>query len=229
MTTTKDTAQGSRPAGSACRSRRHDVPGCRPRVAPGLEICAECRDQAEEHLVDLPVLYEMCAYELDLRRPAPRERVSGYRPHGIVLRDTVVAVRADIQGVLTSWCGLVTSERGVLGPDQLSVRQLTRFVAVHLNWLTRHPAAPDLVDELADLFGAAREVLRPPDEQRRVLGPCAHPGCGLMVLAHPGPDNGAADRVSCEAGHVWRPEHWLLLRGRRTADLPRTASPEGAE
>src|ERR671933_605735 len=136
MTAMGDRAPRNRPAGTVCRGRRHDGPGCRPRVAPGLEICAECRDQAEEHLVDLVGLYEMCAYMLDLRRPALRERVSGYRPRGIALSDTVVAVRADIQGVLASWCGLVTGERGVRGPDQLGIRQLTSFLAVHFTWLT---------------------------------------------------------------------------------------------
>jgi len=197
-----------------CRSHRHDGAGDPSRTVPGLAICAECRDEVEEDLLELPALYDMCAYMLDLRRPRPRERVSGHRPHGIVLRDAVVSIRSDILGVLASWCGLVSSERGVTGPDELSIRRLSTFMLVHFRWLTAHPAGPDFADELASLAEVAREVLKPEPVTELALGPCASPGCGWTVRAQGDPPK----RVRCDAGHEWPPDQWLLLRGDQRLD-----------
>lgn len=203
-----------------CRSRRHDGDDAPPRTAPGLAICADCREEAEENLLELPGLYDMCAYMLDVRRPQLRERVSGRKRRGIVLREAVVNVRSDVLGVLASWCGLVAKERGVSGPDELSVPRLSTFVLIHFGWLTAHPAAPDFVDELAALADGARAVLQPESTAEITLGPCARPGCGWTVRAEGHPPR----RIRCDAGHEWPPEQWLLLRGGHQLD-----SREGGE
>lgn len=194
-----------------CQSRRHDRDDAPSRTSPGSRICAACREQTEEDLVELPGLYEMCAYMLDLRDPLPRERVGGHRPKGIVLRDAVVTVRTDILGVLASWCGLITSERGVTGPDEPSIRRLTTFMLIHFTWLTAHPAASDFADELNHLAESARSVLTPPAEAVLDLGPCARHGCGRTVRT----DGHPPTRARCDAGHEWAPEQWLLLRGKQ--------------
>lgn len=201
-----------------CRSQRHG--GVPSRIAERLAICVECRDQAEENLVELPQLYDMCAYMLDVRPQKPQERVSGHRPQGIVLRDAVVNIRSDILGVLASWCGLVASERGVPGPDELSIPRLSTFVLVHFGWLTAHPAGADFTDELAALADRARAVLTPEPAPGMPLGPCPHPGCGWTLRA----DGNPPKRICCEGGHEWPPSQWLLLGGRR-----RGTSVEGAE
>lgn len=196
-----------------CRSRRHE-PDDAPPLAPGVNICATCRDLAEETLIDLPTLFELCAHALDLRPNEPRERVSGHRPRGIVLRDAVVSVRSEILGVLAAWCGLVTTERGVLGPDELAIRKLVGFLAIHLHWLCQHPAAPDFVDELTDLADAANGAMKPETGFRVAVGPCPHPDCDRTVHAEAHRQGAEPYEVSCEAGHVWAPEHWLALRGK---------------
>lgn len=196
-----------------CRSRRHKS-GEAPLLHPGLCICAACRDLAEETLIELPALYELCAHALDLRPNEPRERVSGTRPRGLVLRDSVVSVRSEIIGVLTAWCGLVTSERGVLAPDGLDIRKLVGFLAIHLHWLCQHPAAPDFVDELSDLTDAANQAMRPDTGFRVAVGACLRPDCDRTVFAEAHREGAAPYEVSCEAGHVWAPEHWLALRGK---------------
>jgi len=196
-----------------CRSRRHE-PGKAPLLATGLSICPACRDLAEETLVELPSLFEMCAHNLDLRPNGLRERVSGHRPRGIVLRDSVVSVRTEILGVLASWCALVTAERGVPGPDELAIRKLVGFLGIHLHWLCQHPAAPDMVDELADLATAVSDALRPDTGFRVAVGTCLRPGCGRTVFAEAHREGAEPYEVACEAGHVWAPEHWLALRGR---------------
>jgi hypothetical protein len=205
--------------GATCLSERHGdlaVP-----TVPGLTICADCRECAEEDLLELPVLYEMCAYVLDARHPRPRERVSGGRPGGIVLRDAVVGIRSDILGVLASWCGLVTNERGVPSPDELSIPRLSTFVLIHFSWLTAHPAGPDFADELAALTERARGVLKPEPRAEMDLGPCTRDGCGSTVRAEGHPPT----RIRCDAGHEWPPEKWLLLREGQRLDSSR----EGGE
>jgi len=197
-----------------CRSRRHE-PAKAPLRAPGLGICVACRDIGEETLVELPTLFELCAHALDLRPNEPMERVSGHRPRGIVLRDTVVSVRSEILGVLAAWCGLVTTERGVLAPDELDIRKLVGFLGIHLHWLCQHPAAPDFVDELTDLTDAANEAMRPDTGFRVAVGTCLRPDCDRTVYAEAHREGAAPYEVSCEAGHVWAPEHWLALRGKQ--------------
>lgn len=215
--------------GRTCGSRRHHGQDDPPRVGRGLQICVDCRNQVEEHLVGLPEWYEICAHMLDICRPQLRERVSGHRPHGIVLRDAVVTVRSDILGVLASWCGLVVGERGVPGPDELSIRELVTFIAIHLNWLTEHLAAPDLVDELEELSRAARAVVQPSNGSHVELGHCAESGCDAVVRAER-PNGQDQDRVACDAGHVWRPEQWLLLKGHQHEERNLDPGPsEGTE
>lgn len=210
-----------------CRGRRHHGQALPTPVGPGLRVCVGCRDQLEEDLLELPGWYDLCAHVLDLRgSPHAAERVRGSRPRGIVLRDAVVTVRSDILGVLASWCGLVAAERGVTGPDELSIRRLTTFVAIHLNWLVAHPAAADLVDEMGMLVTSARQVVRPDEGVRVELGRCAREGCEEPVIAESGTENQLTYRVACDAGHVVRPQEWLLLRDRH-GDLG--ATPREAE
>jgi hypothetical protein len=197
-----------------CRSRRHES-GKAPLLARELGICPVCRDLAEETLIELPDLFELCAHALDLRPNELRERVSGHRPRGLVLSDAIVSVRSQILGVLASWCGLVTSERGVLGPDVLDIRKLVGFLAIHLHWLCQHPAAPDFVDELTDLTDTANEAMRPETGFRVAVSTCLRPDCHETVYAEAHREGAEPYEVSCEAGHVWAPEHWLALRGRQ--------------
>ncbi|WP_154814178.1 hypothetical protein [Actinophytocola xinjiangensis] len=207
-----------RPAGGnggqqTCHSRLHKSGEAAPLV-PGLCLCAACRETVEKTLIELPTLFDLSTGDLDLRPKGMRERVSGHRPRGIILREAVVSVRSEILGVLAAWCGLVTTERGVDGPDELSIRKLVGFLAIHLHWLCQHPAAPDMVDELTDLSTAVDAALRPETGFRVAVGTCLHEECGRPVHAEAHREGAQPYEVSCEAGHVWAPEHWLALRGK---------------
>lgn len=196
-----------------CPSRRHE-PGRAPLRAPGLGICPLCRDLTEKALVDLPELFEMCALVIGLRSTEPPERVTGHRPHGIV-RDGDVSVRLDILGVLAAWSNLVTAERAVTGPDEFAVRKLVGFLAIHVHWLCGHPGAADFADEVTGLADAADEAVRSETGFRVAAGDCPHPGCDRTVYAEAHRQGAEPYEVSCEAGHVWAPRHWLALRGKR--------------
>jgi hypothetical protein len=219
---------------TTCRSRRHRA-AHRPKLLPGLQICAECRERLENDLVGLPSWYESCVDYLDYRQHRFVDRVNSRQPRGIVLSDAVVTIRSDILSTLASWCGLVVDERGVVGPNQLDIRQLATFLAIHFTWLTAHPAAPDLVDEIAELTEAASGVVLPTNHFRTEVGMCDQPGCGRTVYAESySEEDQVPYRVGCENGHVWPPDQWLLLRGRlgrasRGGEADRPADPDPAE
>lgn len=210
-----------------CRSLRHKDTLYPPELSGTHTICAGCRERLEEDLLELPALYELCAHMLDPRRQHLGERVSGRRPRGIALNEAVVTVRTDILGVLASWCGLVSVERAVPGPDELGIRQLTTFLTIHLGWLTEHPSAPDFVDEVVDISTSAQELLHPSTGGPLTLGQCARPGCEEIVRAAGYTDGEPPYRLSCAAGHAWAPDEWLLLWG--SNGHKRKPSPEGAE
>jgi hypothetical protein len=214
---------------TTCRSRRHHG-GRRPDVLSGQQICSDCRDRLENDLVGLPTWYDSCADYLDSRRHRFVERVNSRQPGGIVLNDAVVTIRSDILGTMASWCGLVVDERGVVPPNALDIHALATFLIIHFTWLTAHPAAPDLVDELADLTEAARGVVLPTNHFRTEVGVCDRPGCGQMVYAESySEEDQVPYRVACENGHEWPPSQWLLLRGRlgRAPEPPSPDSPRG--
>lgn len=111
----------------------------------------------ENDLLGLPAWYETSSDYLDPRKGFSEQRNT--RRKGLVLNDLIVTVRSDLLSTLASWCDLVVSERGVTGPNLLDVRQLATFLIIHFTWLTAHPAAPDLVDQLGGLTAAARDAV----------------------------------------------------------------------
>jgi hypothetical protein len=199
----------------SCRSRRHVGQSRQPQVRPGLQLCQECRNELENHLIELPEWYERCEQILDYRRYRTAERSNGHNANVVRLGDDAVTVKSNMIATLSSWSGLVVVERGVTAPDNLDIQKLSGFLAIHLEWLTAHATAPDFADELAELAKAARAIVQAESLARVELGPCVQPGCRRTVYAMTHDEEGLVPyRVSCEAGHVWRPDQWLVLSGR---------------
>lgn len=198
-----------------CRSRRHDGSPRSPAVLAQLQLCAACRDRLENDLLGLPTWYENGVDCSDHREHRPLERVSNWTPRRTAVSDALVTIRSDLLSTLASWSGMVAAERGVIAPNQLDVRQLATFLAIHFTWLTAHPAAPDLVDELTALTQAARSVVVPHDSVRVEVGRCDQPSCGRSVYAERyGVEDQIPYWVGCDAGHTWPPDRWTLLRDR---------------
>jgi hypothetical protein len=198
----------------ACRGRRHE-PGATFPVVPDLRVCAACREVAEEALIELPALFELCSHVAP-----PTDWVAEIWPFGTALGEPAVAVRAEILAVLASWCGRVVGERRVSGPDEPDIRGYVGFLGIHLHWLCRHPAAPDLVDDLARLSASVGAVLRPETGFRAVVGSCPYPECERPVHTEAYLEGGEPYEVACEAGHVWAPGRW------RDSTRPRQKSAE---
>jgi len=168
-------------------------------------------------LAALPGLYAACADELvpaTTRRPT--ERVTGWTPTGIVLRENVVTVRSDMAATLRSWATLVVDHRRVQGPRWPEVRDLVAFLLHHLDWLAGHPAAGDFADEIRGLVSGTRNVLDPGMTDALAVSSCEHPGCAEPVLVRFGVRHPGRHPVACTAGHRVPAQHWLRLR----ANLP---------
>lgn len=198
-----------------CRSPRANGPEHARLAVPGLRLCVVCRDQVERTLAELPMLHAHCERALVRQSRWLTERVGGTRPNGISLNDAAVAARTDLVDVPASWAALVVDERRVRPPRSGEIRELVRFLGIHLDWLCGHAAAADFAEELADLAQQAREVLDPNPMVRMELGPCQVSGCTEVVHAIVrAADEERPEQVRCGAGHSWGPHQWLLLAGR---------------
>lgn len=170
------------------------------------------RDKLAGDLAELPEWHERCAEVLDDRQYHFGERTSGRARGGIRLNEAAVAIRSDIVEVLTSWCRLIVEELHVPGPRKRDVWTLTEFLTAHIDWLSAHPDAGDFTAKLAELRASACEVVGRIRRTNAELGQCAWPACGRpLQLVRSTADDPAPCQVSCAAGHVWRPEQWLLL------------------
>lgn len=169
-----------------------------------------------DELVDLVELYEECEYALTSARSGLRERVSGSRAVGIILREEAVTARADLLRVLASWAGTVAQERRIPSPRQRDVRALVGFLADagNLDWLLSRPAAHDFAAEITEVAVAARRAAHPEPVLRTALGRCLRPSCESTVHSEPaGPQDTGRHRVRCESGHDVPPHQWLRLVG----------------
>lgn len=186
--------------------------GCRAvTAAPGTRLCSACQTRLRANLAVLPDLHAACADELTPSDHRTRERVTGWTPKGIVLREGVMTVRSDMVAVLASWATLIVDDRRVRGPRGQEVRHLVAFLLHHLGWLAAHPAAGDFADEIGELVRAVRDVLDPGKAADLAVSSCERPGCAEPVLARIGARDPGRHLVACTAGHRVPPEHWLRL------------------
>lgn len=198
---------------------------CRQRAARGSErrlpeagrrLCTGCREGLSARLTGLPGLYRACEEALGGSLGRRQERTSGGRPPGMPFNGAAAEARSAILGVLSAWCGLVAEERGVPGPRR-AVDDLARFLDRHADWLSCHPAAEELTEEVRRLVGAARSVLRLESFRRVPVGVCAEPGCPGRLTALVRVDEPAVPmEITCGAdqGHRWTGQEWLRLSRR---------------
>lgn len=184
----------------------------------GALLCDRCVARLQADLRGLRDIYEESEHSLARPPTSLRQRVSGSRPIGIVLDDRTVAVRSEMTTTLASWARMIIDERGLTSRDQRDVRSLLCFLARHLDWLARHPAAADFADEVTRLVESAGELGGPGPVRLIALGHCLRAGCaGTLHAVIPAP--GSTDRttphqVSCDTGHSLPPRQWLLLADR---------------
>jgi hypothetical protein len=122
-------------------------------------------------------------------------------------------IRSAIRTVLASWAGLVADERR-LEPPARDIAALARFLCRHVAWLTRHPAAGDLVDEIRDLTRVARSIAYPDTSRRVTIGRCPAGGCdGALIAVIRCQDDVRPAEITCTAtgSHSWPATRWAKL------------------
>jgi hypothetical protein len=188
----------------------------RPRCAePGLRLCRTCCARVRDDIAELPRLYEECESALTQLPFVLDHKVRGGERRGLNLNEAAVNARLNMKSVLATWSGMVADERRLSKLARRDVAHLVTFLMVHLNWLLAHPAAPDFVDEIAVIASTARRASRSGPALHLDLGLCVQDSCdGAMFATRSGRDASSSLQVRCEAGHVWRPQEWLLLARR---------------
>jgi hypothetical protein len=201
------------------RSNSHELRGTR--------ICLACLERLKGNVARLPELYRDCEDMLAGGRARSIERVRGGTPGGVSLNDAIVAARADMLAVASSWAGLVADERQLRVRPQRTIGELSHFLLTHLSWIAQHSAVNDAVREFFRVVRAAEEAMEPVSATAVELGSCQEPGCDARIYATLNATSIPA-RVSCERGHRWRPNQWLFL-GRRLEEDRRVRSTAGAD
>jgi hypothetical protein len=170
------------------------------------------RERALRALAELPELYHDCESLLVRFPPAFAQRVAGGGSAGLFLDERVTDARRDIVAMLASWSGLVADERGVTRPGRRDVTELSRFLAVHADWLLAHQVGSCFAEELLAVAASAREVSQGVPSRDIELGRCVERGCDNTMTAIRGADGRSSSvEVRCAAGHVWQARQWLQL------------------
>lgn len=212
-----------------CRRYRGERPA--RRAEPGLQLCRACWLRVRDDIAELPQLYRECESALTRFPFAFGLKVRGGERRGLALNEAAVNARLNIESVLTTWSKVVAGERRLTKLARRDVTDLATFLSAHLDWLLAHPVGANFADDIAAVAATARRASRPGAALHLNLGQCVHQDCGGPMFATRSAQDGPSSlQVRCEAGHVWRPDEWLLLarrvhqgtsgRGQRGTQLP---------
>jgi hypothetical protein len=168
------------------------------------------------NLLNLPALYADCGGgagpdAVRVIRKSPRKSATSDS-----MNPAAAEVRSTIRTVLASWAGLVSDERR-LEPPARDIPTLARFLGRHIQWLTRHPAAGDMAEEVRELTRNARDVAYPDSVRRVPVGCCPEIDCDGELFAHiRAHDDLLPSEIMCTLSpcHSWPVTWWTKLARR---------------
>lgn len=199
---------------ASCQSAWNENIGAgQGRVDAGRFVCIACRDRLVNDLLNLPGLYADCnggagpEVVLVIRTVRRKSTTSDS------MSPAAAEIRSAIRTILASWAGLVAGERRVQPPAR-DILALARFLCRHVEWLTRHPAAGDLVDEVRDLTRTARNIAYPSGVRRVPVGWCPDGDCNgelFALIRHH--DDIRPSEIICtiSSDHSWPVTRWTKL------------------
>jgi hypothetical protein len=198
---------------ASCRSARNGSTGEGSGGADGGRfLCMACQDRLVNNLLSLPALYSDCdrgasAKVVRAIRKVPRKSATTDS-----MNPAAAEIRSAILTVLASWAGLVAVERR-LEPPARDLPALARFLCGHVGWLTRHPAAGDMADEVQDLTRAARNIAYSNSIRQVHIGYCPDGDCDgdLVALIRPHGDLPSEIICTISPGHSWPVTWWTKL------------------
>jgi hypothetical protein len=194
---------------ASCRSAGEG----RGRAGNGSFVCTVCQDCLATDLLNLPALYSDCSGGTAREAVRVIRKVPQKRSTTDCMTPAAAEIRSAIRTVLASWAGLVAEERR-LEPPARDIAALARFLCKHVAWLTRHPAAGDLVDEIRELTRAARNIAYPDTIRRVYIGCCPAGDCDgdLVALIRSRSDRRPSEIVcTISHDHSWPITKWTKL------------------
>lgn len=182
------------------------------RAGYGWFVCTVCRDRLVKDLRNLPVLYSDCNGGVAPEVVRAIRRVPRKSPNTDSMSPAAAEIRSAICSVLASWAGMVADERR-LEPPARDIPALTRFLCRHVEWLTRHPAAGDMVDEIRDLTRTARSIAYPNSIRRIHIGSCPDGDCDGELVALIRSREELPSEIVCTISpdHSWPVTRWTSL------------------
>jgi hypothetical protein len=184
-------------------------------------VCSTCFKEIGADLARIPRLYAETEHALAPSTMRSLIRVSGSRHSTpMPVRERVVQARATLRSTLSSWSALVADERRVAGPRP-DIREMVPFLQLHLAWLVRHPALPDLVRELREALRLTGRSLQAGQSRQVQVSGCPEDGCSGSLVAHMNSgSSGPPSEIRCDndPSHRWAPREWhaFIQRPART-------------
>lgn len=144
----------------------------RPRsAADGSRLCRGCIAGMTRHLDQLPGLHADVVESMPAGGSGSGPAVSGTRmprlPVNLDAGDQASQIEHDVRYIV----GLVTSERGLAGPQRADVESRCAWLAEHVEWLAASDYAAEVRSVLAELVSGAMRVISPIRKPIE-LGPC---------------------------------------------------------
>lgn len=220
--------------------------GCQPRLAAdGLNLCVNDVDWLGRNAVKAADLHAELATNL-VASGGQGEKTSGTPSRGATLNDRAAEARTTVRAVLSSWCRLVSEERGIyppkrrvekllplgfIGPPPLvwtlddTPTAMGAYLALHADWLAAHPAAGECADELRDLVRLAHPIAYPTGTRSYPVGPCStiNPDCtGTLQAVLRRVDSLLPSALVCDTDptHELPADRWITLgRMLRTKEI----------
>ncbi len=196
------------PAARVCETPRCDNP-----AADGWGICRGCYSATAGRLSDLggPWLVEL-GITLTGRSQIGPESVGG-RSAETALPLSVTASRemASLRALLVSWCLLLRDEAGAPIPAD-SIPAMAEHCRNWLDWLAKHPAVGEMVDEMRQQWRSVERAIDLPAESRVFAGPCPVEDCPGEVWAIFPIDEWKPPVCRCrDCGARWNTTQWDRL------------------
>jgi hypothetical protein len=142
-----------------------------PKPAPHATICGHCKLILETALHRLPGLLAELATTMARQNVQGTNDGRGSAEQPLPIHVGAMEAHRHAKAVLTSWTLLTHEEQPATLPTNTTPTGLAHWLNERTGWLSRHPAALDIVDEIAGAADRAAQVI---DNQDHPVywGPC---------------------------------------------------------
>jgi len=157
-------------------SRRQCPQGCDAEPPQGVILCHGCKRKLEGFLADCESLRQELVVTLtrqDTIGPAAEKTKKLAATDSPFPYNAAASAALDgLKATLVSWVLCIADEQGVWLPAD-SIAALSSWLVVRINYLARHEAAGEILDEMRQVTKWATSAINLPRDRGRVhVGPC---------------------------------------------------------